>query len=108
MTRAELRRLQKEAKKSQKVFTLTQADIDKIKDDATREAVFHALSILFPISVYVMRKEFGWGTKRLTRFSEALTDYYFEYDKSDISPQEYRKMVLEETGVSFEVLPEVV
>jgi hypothetical protein len=108
MNRAELRRLKKESQKPQKVYTLTQAQIDKIKDDAMQEAVYYALALLFSIPVLVMRREFGWGAKRLERFSDKLTEYYFEYDKSKMQPEAYRQMVLEETGMSFEVLPEVV
>jgi hypothetical protein len=103
-----MRKIREIRKDAETWIDFYQAQIDKIKDDAMQEAVYYALALLFSIPVLVMRREFGWGAKRLERFSDKLTEYYFEYDKSKMQPEAYRQMVLEETGMSFEVLPEVV
>ena len=54
MNRAERRRLEKEQKKSEKVYTLTQAQIDQIKADAQAEAVETALTLLLAIPTEVL------------------------------------------------------
>ncbi len=49
MGRAEMRRQKRADQKKQKVYTLTQAQIDKMKADAIEEAVNQAMTLMLTI-----------------------------------------------------------
>ena len=107
MTRAELRRQQREAAKGNKTYNLNVQQIEEIKRKATDEALHRAMAMLFAIPVLVLREQYGWGSKkRLPEFAEHLTDYYEEFANGQWTVEEYEKMVLDYTGIGFQVTPE--
>ena len=76
LSRAEVRRQEREAKKKKKVYTLTQEQIDKIKDDAVTEAANIAFVLCLDIPLLVMRDEKGWGKKRLEWLLGKCLEHY--------------------------------
>lgn len=52
--RAEVRRQQKNLQKKQKVYTLTQAQIDKIRSDTMEEAVNQAMVLMLTLPLKVL------------------------------------------------------
>lgn len=107
MNRAERRRMQREAESKKKTYTLTVEQIEDIKKKATEDALHQAMVLLFGIPVLVLREQYGWGTqKRLPEFAEHLADYYQEYAEGQWTCEEYAKIVMDYTGIGFQVTPE--
>lgn len=98
MNRAERRRQAKTALKDP-VIMMKKSDIDRIKHEATEQAMI----LLLSIPVKVMHEKFGWGSrKRLPRLSDALIDEYQMFADGDMSLQEYQDMVYELCDVKFQ------
>ena len=107
MTRAEIRRQQREAAKSGKTYNLNVQQIEEIKKKAMNEALHHAMVLMFALPVLVLHEKYGWGSKkRLPEFAEYLTDYYEEFNEGVWTVEEYEQMVLDYTGIGFNVTPE--
>lgn len=111
MNRAERRRQEKAAKKSQTIYHLTADEIDKIKRDAKAEAEAHANQILLDAKkrshavidaelnqqildadaryaadmdaavLWTLHELFGFGYGRLRKFWETHIDYHMELRK---------------------------
>lgn len=97
MNRAERRRMSKLIN-SDPIMTIKQSDIEKIKREATEEA----LVLLLSIPVKVMHERFGWGKrKRLPMLSDALIDEFRAFSEGNVNLKEYQEMVYEFCGVSF-------
>ncbi|HCW22791.1 MAG: hypothetical protein LIV24_08200 [Eubacterium sp.] len=109
MNRAERRAAGMKAK--QPVYQMTTDAIEKIRKDAYQKAyesaTYTAMVLLFSMPVRVMHEQYGWGTKRLTALAEALTDEYQRFSDGELSLEEYREFVLQETGFAFKKNPEV-
>ena len=107
MSRAEQRRAKREAEAKKKTYVLTVEQIEQIKKKATDEALHQAMVLLFGIPVLVLREQYGFGArKRLPEFGEYLADYYQEYSEGQWTCEEYAKIVLDYTGIGFQVTPE--
>ncbi|MGN1023399.1 MAG: hypothetical protein ACI4OJ_07875 [Lachnospiraceae bacterium] len=110
MNRAE-RRAAGMKKVKQPVYQLTEDAIRKIRkeerDKAYGAATDTAMVLLLSMPIHVMHEQFGWGTKRLTALAEALTDEYQRFSDGELSLEEYREYVLQETGFAFKKNPEV-
>ena len=107
MSRAEQRRAKREAEAKKKTYVLTVEQIEQIKKKATDDALHQAMVLLFGIPVLVLREQYGWGAqKRLPEFAEHLTDYYQEFAEGQWTVEEYEKIVLDYTGIGFQVTPE--
>lgn len=105
MNRAERRGHQKGAGGT--ACTLTVEQVEEIKKKATDEALNQAMVILFGIPVLVLQEQYGWGgKKRLPEFAEHLADYYQRFAEGERTVDEYQKIVLEKTGIGFELTPE--
>ena len=78
MNRAEIRRLAKDLSKKDKVYNLTQAQIDKIKEDAVNEAVDVSFALMLAIPTNVLARCY-WeksAAKRVPRFLEECLSLY--------------------------------
>ncbi len=64
MGRAEMRRQKRADQKKQKVYTLTQAQIDKLKADATEEAVNQAMTLMLTIPLEVLITDY-WPKRHI-------------------------------------------
>ncbi len=64
MGRAERRRLEREKSKAQKVYTLTQAQIDDLKKRAVDEAVNTAFILMLAIPIMVLHDKYWVKTAK--------------------------------------------
>lgn len=99
MNRSEKRRSERLIEKKQKVYTLTQAQIDKLKEDATMEATKRAFSIMLGFPLLALRDTFGFGKKRLTLFTDKVFEIYEAYNDDYIDLEDLHRTIEEETGV---------
>ena len=76
MGRAERRRLEREKGKAQKVFTLTQAQIDAMKMAAVEEAVNTGFILMLAIPITILHDKYWVKTasKKLPHFVDQCLD----------------------------------
>lgn len=109
MGRAELRRAQKEQAKKQKVYTLTQAQIDKIKEDVYNEAATTAFLLMLAIPLEVLITEEYWmksAKKRIPKFINDMLYLYKAYELGDLSLEEMQEDLKEFAGITLENIKE--
>lgn len=104
MGRAEMRRLQKAAGKKQKIYTLTQEQIDKIKSDAVDEAVNQAMALLLAIPLEVLITDYWPKTahKRGQEFTEKVLDLYHRWETGEVTLEALQEDLWEYGGVRLE------
>lgn len=104
MGRAEIRRQQKAAQKKQKIYTLNQAQIDKIKSDAIEEAVGQALTLMLTIPLEVLITDYWPKTayKRGQEFTEKVLALYQRYENGEVSMDALREDLWEYGGIRLE------
>lgn len=92
MNRAELRRADRNQKKQTKTFTLTQAQIDRIKIEATKKAVNEAVNraffLMLTIPLEVLINEDYWfksAPKKIPKFTEDVIKLYRAFEAGDIT-----------------------
>lgn len=78
MNRAELRRQAREYGKKEKVYTLTQGQIDKIKEDAVQEAVDVSFALMLAVPTNVLARCYWEKTasKRIPQFIDECLSLY--------------------------------
>ena len=101
LSREERRRLERDAKKSQAVYTLTAAQIEKIKKDATMEATKKAFLMMMGFPLLTLRDKFGFGKARLSRFTSHMLDMYEAYEMDYVDLADLDRTIMEETGVTL-------
>lgn len=102
MTRAELRRAAK-ARQKTATYNLNEAQIRKIKDDATTEGIRQAMALLMGISVKVLHEEFKFGFTRLQRFSDGLLREYDSFNNKEFDIKSLNQKIDDELGIRFYV-----
>lgn len=104
MGRAEMRRQQKAAAKKQKVYTLTQAQIDQIKADAIEEAVNQAMTLLLTIPLEVLITDYWPKTayKRGQEFTEKVLELYRRWEAGEVSMEDLKADLWEYGGIRLE------
>lgn len=104
MGRAEMRRQQKAAGKKQKVYTLTQAQIDKIKADAIEEAVNQAMVLLLTLPLEILITDYWPKTahKRGQEFTEKVLDLYHRWENGEVSMEALREDLWEYGGIRLD------
>lgn len=106
MNRAERRKQKKEGKPvvREKVYTLTQSQIDHIKAEATGEAVNKAFMLMLAIPVMVLHDKYWEKTakKRLPKFVDYCLDLYDSVEKDYVTFDELRECLWEESGIKVE------
>lgn len=104
MGRAEMRRQQKAAGKKQKAYTLTQAQIDKIKADAIEEAVNQAMVLLLTLPLEILITDYWPKTahKRGQEFTEKVLDLYHRWENGEVSMEALREDLWEYGGIRLE------
>ena len=104
MGRAEQRRAQREAQKSNKIYTLTQEQIDKIKDDAVREASDTAFLLMLAIPVMVLHDKYWEKTakKKCPIFVDQCLDLFESFSADRVSLEDLKQCLLEESGIKLE------
>ena len=101
MTRAERRRIAKKQNKKEPIYNISEQNLCKIKENVTENAVETALTLLFSLTIRVMKEHYGWGHKRLPELANLLTDAYQEFDESGRSVKEEVEYTYQMTGVRF-------
>ena len=117
MGRAEMRRLAKQEKKDKTRtynFTKEQLDlavregvkkeIEKIKDEATSEAITTALILTLALPLEVLMDNY-WKksyAQRLPKFTEQILNYYSRWESGEIDIEDLKKDLWEYGGVRFE------
>ena len=116
MTRAERRRLEKEAQKSKKTYTFTQEQLElavreavlkeeqKIREDATNKAVNTAMVLTLTYPLYVLMTKY-WKksyAKRLPEFTEEVLKLHEAHENGKISLEKMREDLWELGGVRLE------
>lgn len=82
---------------------MKKSDFDKMKSDATEEAIDAAMVLLLALPIKVLRDKYGWGSrKRLPNFAEDLTDEYQAFAEGEMTLEEYRDLVYQYTGITFQ------
>lgn len=104
MGRAEMRRQQKAAGKKQRTYTLTQAQIDKIKADATEEAINQAMVLLLTLPLEILITDYWPKTayKRSQEFTEKVLALYHRWENGEVSMDDLRTDLWEYGGVRLE------
>lgn len=104
MGRAERRRLEREKSKAQKVYTLTQAQIDAMKAEAVAEAVDIGFILMLSIPVTILHDKY-WvksASKRLPQFVDQCLDLYDSYNKGYVTLEDLRDTLWKEGGIKIE------
>lgn len=105
MSRAEMRRQQREAAKAGKMYNLNVAQIQSLKQNATDEAVSKAFTLMLAIPVMVLHDKYGQLMKkdgREERFAELCLDLYDSYEKGYVTFEDLKACLEEETGMKIE------
>lgn len=99
-----MRRQKRADQKKQKVYTLTQAQIDKLKADATEEAVNQAMTLMLTIPLEVLITDY-WpkmAYKRGQEFTEKVLALYHRWEAGEVSMDELRADLWEYGGIRLE------
>ena len=105
MSRAERRRLEKEAKKKKKTYTMTESAIVEIKKQATRDAVEICINLMFGIPLLAFRdlskwgKANDWGKKRLIKMYEHMEKIYKDFENGLITLDDINQVLNDEVGL---------
>jgi hypothetical protein len=102
MTRAEIRRMDKEFNKKTKVFTLTQEQIDVMKEEAVDDATRKAFILMMALPLEVLISEEYWSKsakKRLPKFMDSLLSLYQAYEGGNITMVDLQNDLWEYGGI---------
>lgn len=105
MTRAERRRLEKQSNKKKKTYIMTDVEIEKIKQQATIDAVDISLNLMLGIPLLAMRdlSTWGnandWGKKRLTKLSDKIIEIYDDFKNGLIALDDINQVLNDEIGL---------
>ena len=101
MSRAERRRLERDNSKSQKTYTLTQAQIDQMKKEVSMEATKKAFIMMMGFPLLTLRDKFGFGKERLNQFMDKMLDLYEAYEMDYVDLDDLNDTIMKETGVTL-------
>ena len=104
MNRAERRRLAKN-NASEPVINIKSSDIERIKAQASEEAVELAFTLMLGIPAMVIHDKFGQLMKkdgREERFVDMCMDLYDSYDKGFITLEDLHQCLWEEANIKIE------
>lgn len=106
MIRAEIRRNQKEQSKPAKVYTLTQAQIDQIKQQAVKEAVDKAFFLMLALPCEVLANDGYWeksAKRKMPKFIDDILSLYAAYEQGVVTMEQMEKDLWDIAGVKLEV-----
>lgn len=92
-------KISKQMKKQfkEKPVTMTQAEITKLKSQATD----HALKVILGFSLLALRDEWGFSKKRLLRFHKKFFEITEAYNENYLSVDDIWQTLEKETGLAF-------
>lgn len=100
LIRQQKRKLERDAKKKNKVLQMTAAQVQQLKQSVTEETAFKALILMLGIPLMVLRDKYDFGKVRLTRFIKQCINLYDSFDKDYITLDDMHKAILDETGIN--------
>lgn len=86
-------------------YTLTQKQIDRIKEEAVSEASDRAFILMLAIPVMVLHDKYGQLMRkdgREERFAELCLDLYDSFEKGYVTLDDLKNTLQEETGMILE------
>lgn len=83
-------------------YNMNTQQIRTLKEDVAQEATERAFILMLGIPVMVLRDQFGFGRKRLEKFTDAIFELYDSYEKDYITLEDLIRTIYEETGVKIE------
>lgn len=104
MGRAEMRRLQKKNNKKTKTYTLTQEQVDKLKNDTVQRAMDVSRALMVGVTMNVLGHEY-WeksAKKRLPKLMIECESLFESMEAGVISINELIQDTVEMAGVSSE------
>ena len=101
MSRAERRRLERDSSKSQKTYTLTQAQLDQKLKAVEMQATKKAFVMMMGFPLLTLRDKFGFGKERLNRFMDKMLDLYEAYEMDYVDLADLDRTIMDETGVTL-------
>lgn len=89
-------------KREEKVYTLTQTELDNMKNELTRKAVDKAFTMMLAIPVMVLH-DHHWSKCRtnIPKFVDKCLDLYDSYDKGYVSFDDMVTTLEEESGIKI-------
>ncbi len=106
MNRAERRRAEKQANKAKApTYNLTQEQINKIKQDASKEAIDTAFTLMLALPLEVLIGDGYWvksAKKRLPKFMDEVLSLYDSWNKGVLTMEELRADLWEFGGIKLE------
>lgn len=106
MNRAERRKAAKAGLpvKKEPVVNIKAADVQKMKQDASKEAADKAflLMLMLGLPVMVLHDKFGFGPVRCERFTDAVLDLYDSFEKGYVTLDDIHGALKEECGITIE------
>jgi hypothetical protein len=91
MNRSEMRRSHNAQQKKNKVFTLTQGQIDDIRKEAVKKATEKAFVLMLALPLEVLRSEEYWiksAKKKLPKFMADVLMMYHAFEEGVITMEE--------------------
>lgn len=104
MNRAERRKAAKAGLpvKKEPVVNIKAADVQKMKQDASKEAADKAFLLMLELPVMVLHDKFGFGPVRCERFTDAVLDLYDSFEKGYVTLDDIHGALKEECGITIE------
>ena len=87
--------------KKEPVVNIKAADVQKIKQDASKEAADKAFLLMLGLPVMVLHDKFGFGPVRCERFTDAVLELYDSFEKGYVSLEDIHLTLKEETGITI-------
>ena len=104
MTRAEMRRAAQEESKKTKTYTLTEEQIQIIKQEATTTAVNEAMILLLTLPLEVLMDHYWQKTydKKIPEFTNYVLEYYEKWQNGELDMDKLKQDLWEFGGVKLE------
>lgn len=102
MNRAERRR--NGVKEKVRTYTLTDVEINKIKQEAVADGVNTAMTLLFVLPMEVLMDKFWTKTyaKKIPEFTEHLLEYYRMWQDNELDMDKMKEDLWEYGGIRLE------
>lgn len=89
--------------RQQPLITLTQAELNKIKQDVRKEAVDklakYDVEILLTCFAQVLRTQYRWGYKRIFRALSGVDELFGRVLDGELSDEDMRQQLQDEVGI---------
>lgn len=102
MSRAEYRRQQRESQKLSKTYTLTQAQIDQMKETVRKQAVHEVLTLMLAIPCEILISEGYWektAKKKMPKFLDECLSLYSAYEQGVVTMEQMQEDLKKYGGI---------